>query len=135
MGYWSGARGYHHTASSNLYCALHEAARLALAEGLEARWERHARLGALLAEGLAALGLEVGVAPAHRLPQLTVVRIPEGVDDLAVRRALLERFGIEVGGGLGESKGRVWRIGLMGSGASARNVALVLAALRDVLGR
>jgi alanine-glyoxylate transaminase/serine-glyoxylate transaminase/serine-pyruvate transaminase len=135
MDYWSGPRGYHHTASSNLYCALHEAARLALVEGLEARWERHARLGAELAAGLAALGLELGVAAPQRLPQLTVVRIPEGVDDLAVRRALLERFGLEIGGGLGAFKGRVWRIGLMGAGASARNVALVLAALRDVLGR
>jgi alanine-glyoxylate transaminase/serine-glyoxylate transaminase/serine-pyruvate transaminase len=133
MGYWSGPRGYHHTASSNLYCALHEAARLALVEGLEARWERHARLGAELARGLGELGLELVVEPAHRLPQLTVVRIPAGVDDLQVRRTLLERYGIEIGGGLGDLKGKVWRLGLMGAGASPRNVALVLAALRELL--
>ncbi|HVS19863.1 MAG TPA: alanine--glyoxylate aminotransferase family protein [Planctomycetota bacterium] len=135
MGYWAGPRGYHHTASSNLYCALHEAARLALEEGLEARWQRHARLGAELATGLEALGLKLCVDAAHRLPQLTVVEIPEGVDDATVRGALLERFGIEIGGGLGAFKGRVWRIGLMGSGATPRNVALVLAALRAVLAR
>lgn len=135
MGYWGGPRGYHHTASSNLYYALHEAARLALEEGLEARWERHARLGAELAQGLESLGLELGVEAAHRLPQLTVVEIPEGVDDASVRSALLERFGIEIGGGLGAFKGKVWRIGLMGAGATSRNVALVLAALRAVLGR
>ena len=135
MDYWSGPRGYHHTASSNLYYALHEAARLVLVEGLAARWERHARLGAELAAGLQALGLELGVEPAARLPQLTVVRIPEGVDDARVRRELLERYGIEIGGGLGDFKGKVWRIGLMGSGASPRNVALVLAALGGVLGR
>lgn len=135
MDYWSGPRGYHHTASSNLYYALHEAARLVLVEGLAARWERHARLGAELAAGLQALGLELGVEPAARLPQLTVVRIPEGVDDARVRRDLLERYGIEIGGGLGDFKGKVWRIGLMGSGASPRNVALVLAALGAVLGR
>ena len=134
MGYWSGPRGYHHTASSNLYYALHEAARLALVEGLEARWERHARLGAELARGLGESGLELVVEPAHRLPQLTVVRIPEGVDDVAVRRALLERYGIEIGGGLGDFKGKVWRLGLMGAGASPRNVALLLAALRELLG-
>lgn len=134
MGYWGGPRGYHHTASSNLYYALHEAARLVLVEGLEERWQRHARLGAELAAGLRELGLELCVEPAHRLPQLTVVRIPDGADDVAVRRALLERFGIEIGGGLGASRGKVWRIGLMGAGASPRNVALVLAALRDVLG-
>lgn len=133
MNYWGGPRGYHHTASSNLFYALHEAARLALVEGLEARWERHARLGAELARGLGELGLGLRVEPEHRLPQLTVVDIPSGVDDLQVRRALLERYGIEIGGGLGEFKGKVWRLGLMGTGASPRNVALLLAALRELL--
>jgi len=135
MEYWGGARGYHHTASSNLFCALHEAARLALSEGLEARWERHRRLGTELAAGLSTLGLELAVEAAHRLPQLTVVRIPAGVDDLDVRRALLEHHGIEIGGGLGAFKGKVWRIGLMGAGASQANLSLVLSALREVLGR
>jgi len=133
MDYWGGPRGYHHTASSNLYAALHEAVRLALEEGLEARWERHRRMGAALVHGLEAMGLEV-VAPAqHRLPQLTAVRIPAGVQDVPVRKRLLEEFGIEIGGGLGPLKGQVWRIGLMGAGATRRNVALGLTALAGAL--
>jgi alanine-glyoxylate transaminase / serine-glyoxylate transaminase / serine-pyruvate transaminase len=133
MGYWSGPRGYHHTASSNLLYALHEAARLALEEGLEARWQRHRRMGAALAAGLEAMGLELAVAPQHRLPQLTAVRIPSGVDDGRVRTRLLAEYGIEIGGGLGAFKGRLWRIGLMGQGASPRNVALGLAGLAAAL--
>lgn len=133
MGYWGGPRGYHHTASSNLYYALHEAARLALEEGLEPRWERHARLGRALVQGLEAMGLEPLVRPEHRLPQLTAVRIPDGVDDGRVRKRLLERYGLEIGGGLGPLKGRLWRIGLMGCGATPRNVTLCLAALGECL--
>ena len=91
--------------------------------------------GRALQDGLEAMGLAL-VAPAdHRLPQLTTVRIPDGVDDLAVRKHLLERHGIEIGGGLGPFAGTVWRIGCMGHTARPRNVALVLAALADAMGR
>lgn len=133
MDYWDGPRGYHHTASSNLYYALHEAARLALEEGLEARWARHREMGERLARGLEALGLELLVPAGERLPQLTTVRIPAGVDDGRVRARLLADYGIEIGGGLGPFKGQVWRIGLMGSGASGRNVTLCLAAIEAAL--
>ena len=133
MDYWSGPRGYHHTASSNLLWALHEAVRLALEEGLEERWERHRRMGAALAAGLEVLGLELLAPPAHRLPQLTAVRIPEGLDDLRIRKRLLEEYGVEIGGGLGPLKGKAWRVGLMGCGATRRNVALALTALAGAL--
>ncbi len=133
MGYWGGAHAYHHTASSNLLCALHEAARLALEEGLEARWERHRRLGRALCAGLEALGLELLVPPEHRLPQLAAVRVPDGVDDAGVRQRLVADHGIEIGGGLGPLRGRLWRIGLMGSGATRKNVTVCLDALAATL--
>ncbi|HET7720927.1 MAG TPA: alanine--glyoxylate aminotransferase family protein, partial [Acidimicrobiales bacterium] len=103
--------------------------------GLAAAIARHEACGRQLQDGLEAMGLEL-VAPAgHRLPQLTTVRIPDGVDDLAVRKQLLERHGIEIGGGLGPFAGTVWRIGCMGHTARPRNVALVLAALAEAIGR
>jgi alanine-glyoxylate transaminase/serine-glyoxylate transaminase/serine-pyruvate transaminase len=131
--YWHGDHRYHHTASSNLFCALHEAARLVLQEGLAARYERHRKVARALWAGLEALGLELLVPEEHRLPQLTAVRIPAGVDDLAVRKALLAEYGIEIGGGLGPLAGKLWRIGLMGSGATPRNVLLALSALGSAL--
>ena len=136
-GYWSpeagGApRSYHHTAPINMLYALHEALRLALEEGLPARFERHARNAELLRAGLVDLGLELPVPEGERLNPLTVVTIPDGGDDARVRTELLERFGLEIGGGLGPMKGKVWRIGLMGAGSTERNVARCLAALRDV---
>jgi alanine-glyoxylate transaminase/serine-glyoxylate transaminase/serine-pyruvate transaminase len=133
LDYWGGARGYHHTMSSNLVVALHEAARLALAEGLAARFERHRALSAALVRGLQALGLEPLVPESERLPQLLAVRIPSGADDARVRSRLLREHGIEIGGGLGPLKGQVWRIGLMGHGCSRRNVLTVLAALGEAL--
>jgi alanine-glyoxylate transaminase/serine-glyoxylate transaminase/serine-pyruvate transaminase len=133
MSYWSAPNGYHHTASSNLILALHEAARLALEEGLEARWERHRRMGAALARGLEAIGIELVAPEECRLPQLTALRIPAGVDDLRVRKRLLEEYGVEIGGGLGPLKGKAWRIGLMGAGATRRNVILALSALSGAL--
>ncbi|MCC6406860.1 MAG: alanine--glyoxylate aminotransferase family protein [Planctomycetes bacterium] len=132
--YWHGDHLYHHTACSNLFAALHEATRLVLEEGLEARFARHARLSKALVAGLEGLGLEL-LVPAHqRLPQLLAVKIPDGVDDLAVRKALLAQYSIEIGGGLGALKGKIWRIGLMGSGATPRNVLLAVSALASVLG-
>ena len=131
--YWGGERLYHHTAPINMLYGLHEALRLALAEGLEARYERHATHSRALAAGLSALGLELPVPVEERLPPLTLVRIPQGVDDARSRRVLLESYGIEIGGGLGAFKGSAWRIGLMGASSSKRHVMLCLSALSDVL--
>ncbi len=131
--YWGGERAYHHTAPVNALYGLHEGLRVVLEEGLEARFERHRRLGGLLVRGLQERGLETLVAEPYRLPQLTVVQVPAGVDDLAVRRNLLERFGIEIGGGLGPLAGKIWRIGLMGETCRQENVMLFLSAVDEVL--
>ncbi len=131
--YWGGERAYHHTAPINMLYALHEAARLALEEGLEACAERHRRRGAELVAGLEALGLRMRVPMEIRLPQLTAVAIPDGVDDGAARRFLLEEFGVEIGGGLGPMAGNTWRIGLMGAGATRANVALCLSGIEAAL--
>lgn len=129
----TGARTYHHTAPVAMVLSLHAGLGAVLAEGLEAAQARHESCGRQLQDGLEALGLSL-VAPApHRLPQLTSVRIPEGVDDLAVRRHLLDRHGIEIGAGLGPFAGRAWRIGCMGHTARPRNVALLLTTLADAL--
>ncbi len=132
--YWGGDRAYHHTAPVNALYGLHEGLRVVLEEGLAPRYERHHRLGALLVQGLQERGLEPLVAEAYRLPQLTVVRVPAGVEDLAFRRGLLERFGIEIGGGLGPLAGMVWRIGLMGETCRKENVMLFLSAVDELLG-
>ncbi|QDU67831.1 pyridoxal-phosphate-dependent aminotransferase family protein [Engelhardtia mirabilis] len=131
--YWGGPRAYHHTAPINMLFGLHEALRLVLSEGLEPRFARHELNAHALWSGLEALGLELRVAEEHRLNPLTTVSIPDGIDDAAVRGRLLSEFGIEIGGGLGPMKGNTWRIGLMGSGSSRRNVHLVLSALATVL--
>lgn len=135
MGYWGGAakRAYHHTAPINALYALHESLLMLREEGLEAAWERHARHHRALVAGLEAMGLGMLVAPAHRLPQLNAVRVPDGVDEAAVRNRLLERYGIELGAGLGALAGKVWRIGLMGQSCSATNLTLCLSALETVL--
>jgi alanine-glyoxylate transaminase / serine-glyoxylate transaminase / serine-pyruvate transaminase len=131
--YWGASRVYHHTAPISMIYALHEALRLVHEEGLEARWARHERNHLALAAGLEALGLEMPVAPEHRLPMLNSVGVPEGVDEAAVRGALLSRHGIEIGAGLGPLKGKVWRIGLMGESSTPANVFLVLTALGEAL--
>ena len=133
--YWGPERTYHHTAPISLTFALYEALRMIAEEGLEARWARHRANAELLWSGLEALGLALHVPAAHRLPSLTTVRIPEGVDESAVRARLLSEYGIEIGGGLGELKGRVWRIGLMGHSSRPENVTLLLGALGRLLGR
>lgn len=132
--YLGGERAYHHTAPISSAYALFEALRIVLEEGLDARHERHRRNHALLRAGLEELGFEFVVAPEYRLPMLNAVRLPDGVDDAAVRRKLLNDYNIEVGGGLGAFKGKVWRIGLMGHSCTANNVNVLLAALRDLLG-
>jgi alanine-glyoxylate transaminase/serine-glyoxylate transaminase/serine-pyruvate transaminase len=131
--YWSEERFYHHTAPVTMIYALREALRLIQEEGLEARWARHLKNHQTLKTGLAALGIGYAAADGHQLPMLNAVRIPAGVDDAAARKALLSRFGIEIGGGLGEFKGKAWRIGLMGYSSRANNVLLFLAALEECL--
>lgn len=132
--YFGGQRVYHHTAPVNMIMALHASLRLALEEGLQARYARHRTQADALHRGLGNLGLELIVAPSDRLPPLTLVRIPDGVDDAAVRRTLLQDHGLEIGGGLGEFKGKAWRIGLMGASATPRHVELCLGALGSALG-
>lgn len=131
--YWDKERFYHHTAPITMIYAIREGLRLLHEEGLQARWDRHMRNHRALKAGLQALGLEYSAAEGHQLPQLNAVKVPPGVDDLACRKRLLEEFGIEVGGGLGDFKGKVWRIGLMGYNSRPNSVLLVLAALEQVL--
>jgi alanine-glyoxylate transaminase/serine-glyoxylate transaminase/serine-pyruvate transaminase len=131
--YWGQERFYHHTAPITMLYALREALRLVQEEGLAARFARHQLHHRALKAGLAALGICYAAVEGHQLPQLNAVWIPTGADDLTTRRMLLERFGIEIGGGLGDFKGKVWRIGLMGYSCRANNVLLFLAALEQCL--
>jgi alanine-glyoxylate transaminase/serine-glyoxylate transaminase/serine-pyruvate transaminase len=131
--YWGQDRAYHHTAPINMNFALHQALRLVLTEGLENRHARHLRNHKALKAGLKALGIEYPVAEPHQLPMLNLVLIPAGVDDAAVRKQLLDEFGIEIGSGLGPLKGKAWRIGLMGETSTPNNVLLLLAALERCL--
>jgi alanine-glyoxylate transaminase/serine-glyoxylate transaminase/serine-pyruvate transaminase len=131
--YWDSRRAYHHTAPISMVYALHEALALVLEEGLEARWARHERNGRALQDGFEAMGLALHADAANRLPVLTTVRIPEGVNDAEVRGALLKRHGIEIGGGLGELRGKVWRVGLMGESSTPGNVLLFLNSLGRIL--
>jgi alanine-glyoxylate transaminase/serine-glyoxylate transaminase/serine-pyruvate transaminase len=133
MRYWGGDRFYHHTAPISMNYALREALALVVEEGLEARFERHMRHHRALKAGLAAMGIGYVPAEGFQLPQLNCIRIPEGVDDLAVRKRLLGDWGIEIGGGLGALKGQAWRIGLMGHSSRPATVTLVLAALETCL--
>ena len=131
--YWGKERTYHHTAPISSNFALYEGLRIVAEEGLEARWARHRRNAERLWTGLEALDLTLHIPLSHRLPTLTTVRVPEGVDEAQVRRALLEDFNIEIAGGLGELKGKVWRIGLMGHSSTPENVDLLLNALERIL--
>jgi alanine-glyoxylate transaminase/serine-glyoxylate transaminase/serine-pyruvate transaminase len=131
--YWGEERFYHHTAPISMIYGLREALRLVHEEGLGRRFERHTLNHRALRAGLAALGISYASASGASLPMLNAIRAPDGADDLAVRRQLLHQFGIEIGGGLGEFKGKVWRIGLMGHSSRANNVLLVLAALEQCL--
>jgi len=128
-------RTYHHTAPTAMVASLHGGLTRILEEGLDAVWARHQAAGDALQAGLEEMGLELFAAEGSRLPELTTVKVPEGVDSAAVRKELLERHGIEVGAGAGAYASSVWRIGLMGRNARPDAVLLVLAALRDVLGR
>jgi alanine-glyoxylate transaminase/serine-glyoxylate transaminase/serine-pyruvate transaminase len=130
-----GQRTYHHTAPVAMVASLHAGLTRVLEEGLDAVNARHHEAGQLLQKGLEEMGLELFAQEGARLPELTTVKVPEGVDSAAVRRELLERFDLEIGAGAGEYAASVWRIGLMGPNASPDAALLVLAALKDVLGR
>lgn len=131
--YWGQERAYHHTAPISMNYALHEALRLVLEEGLEARWKRHRENHLLFKAGLAQLGLSIASQEGHQLWQLNAVTVPTGVDEAAVRKRLLSDFNIEVGAGLGPFKGKIWRIGLMGETSKRENVQTILAALKNCL--
>jgi alanine-glyoxylate transaminase/serine-glyoxylate transaminase/serine-pyruvate transaminase len=126
-------RRYHHTAPIVMIYSLHAGLGAVLDEGLEAVWERHRRVGARLHQELPGLGFRLAAEHGHQLPELTAAWLPEGADDAALRKALLETYGIEVGGGLGEFAGKAWRIGLMGHSARDRSVTALLGALRELL--
>jgi alanine-glyoxylate transaminase/serine-glyoxylate transaminase/serine-pyruvate transaminase len=131
--YWGNERKYHHTAPINMNYALREALRLIAEEGLEARFARHLLNHRALVAGVEAMGLSMLVAEGERLPMLNAVCIPDGADDLKVRKALLNDFGMEIGGGLGDLAGKVWRVGIMGHASRRRNVVLFLSALETIL--
>lgn len=130
--YWV-RRKYHHTISAPLIYALHEAIVAVQEEGLEARWGRHRRNHTALAAGLEALGVSLLPPESERLWTLNAVRVPDGIDEAAVRARLLEEFGIEVGAGLGPLAGKIWRVGLMGAGSTLSNILLFLSAFERVL--
>ena len=131
--YWGKERTYHHTAPISANYALYEALSIVAEEGLEARWSRHRRNAERLWQGLENLGLTLHVPIAYRLPTLTTVRVPEGVDETQVRLRLLNEYNIEIGGGLGELKGKVWRVGLMGYSSSPENIDLLTDAFERLL--
>jgi len=132
--YWAGAkRAYHHTGPVSMIYSIHEALRIVLEEGLEKRFERHYRNHLVLRDGLEAMGFEFIVAPQYRLPMLNAVRIPVGFDDAVIRGKLLNEYNIEIGSGLGEFAGKVWRIGLMGESSKVNYINRLLHALRQIM--
>lgn len=131
--YWGQERAYHHTAPISMNYALYEALRVVLNEGLEARWKRHQENHERLKAGLAKLGLGLASQPGHRLWQLNAVSVPDGVNESEVRQKLLLKYGIEIGGGLGPLKGKIWRVGLMGESSQAEYVDQFIAAMTELL--
>ena len=132
-GYLGSERKYHHTAPINMVYALHEGLRLIREEGLDARYARHARVGRRLQEALVERGFRLFAQEGHRLPQLTSALLPDGIAEGPLRRRILDEFGIEIGGGLGAAKGKLWRIGLMGHGARDTSIDRLLGAVDAVL--
>ena len=135
LGYWGAGskRSYHHTAPVNSLYALHEALIILQEEGLENSWARHALNHNALKAGLESLGIGFIVNESARLPQLNAVSIPEGIDEAAVRTQLLNDYNIEIGAGLGQLAGKVWRIGLMGFSSNPSNVRALLGAMEACL--
>ena len=136
-GYWGGGakRAYHHTAPINMLYALDEGLRILQQEGLENAWKRHADNHQKLRAGLEAMGLEFYVEEQYRLPQLNAVKVPEGVDEAAVRAFLLKEYNLEIGAGLGPLAGKIWRIGLMGASCTDRHIQLCLDGMKAALAK
>jgi len=132
--YWGQERVYHHTAPISMNYAIHEALRLVLEEGLEKRWKRHEQNHLALKRGIEAMKLQIASQAGHQLWQLNAISVPSGADEAAVRKRLLEEFGIEVGAGLGPLKGKIWRVGLMGENSRPDVVETFLGAMKKVLG-
>ena len=131
MRYWGEDRFYHHTAPINMTYALNEALRIILEEGIEKRWERHWANARRFWAALETMGMKLVVEEKYRLPSLTTYYTPEGVDEAKVRKYLMDKYKIEIGGGLGELKGKIHRVGLMGVNASPAKMTLLTAALCD----
>ena len=131
--YWSETRAYHHTSPISMTYGLRESLRMMMEEGIDERLKRHARTSAALRAGVEALGLQVLADPQYRLNPLTAALIPDGVDEAFVRRKLITDYNIEIGAGLGDLQGKVWRIGLMGESARESNVFAFLSALERIL--
>jgi alanine-glyoxylate transaminase / serine-glyoxylate transaminase / serine-pyruvate transaminase len=132
--YWTGAkRAYHHTAPISMFYAAHEALRMVHEEGLENRIKRHRQNHEILRDGLEAIGLEFIVEPKFRLPMLNAVKIPQGFDDVTVRSRLLNEYNIEIGAGLGDFAGKIWRIGLMGESCTINHINMLLSALKQIM--
>jgi alanine-glyoxylate transaminase/serine-glyoxylate transaminase/serine-pyruvate transaminase len=131
--YWGNERLYHHTAPISMNYALHEALRVVLEEGLEAAWRRHRRVHETFIGEMRKLEIEPAVAEPIRAPMINTVKIPDGVDDAKVRQRLYDDFNIEIGAGLGPLKGKIWRVGLMGHGATEENVELLAKALKQLI--
>jgi alanine-glyoxylate transaminase/serine-glyoxylate transaminase/serine-pyruvate transaminase len=131
--YWGEERVYHHTAPASMFYALREGLGIIFEEGLEARFKRHQLLGDRLKMELEGFGFKLFAQEGYRLPMLTSVILPDWVEDLPVRKRLLDDYNIEVGGGLGPLKGKIWRVGLMGETCKMQNIMCLLGALRDIL--
>lgn len=131
--YWGSERVYHHTAPISMLFGLREGLRIILEEGLERRFERHQNVGDYLKSKIVELGFDLFVEEGYRLPMLTSVVLPSGVEDTSTRARLLKDYGIEVGVGLGKTKGKIWRIGLMGETCTKNNVDLLISALKDIM--
>jgi alanine-glyoxylate transaminase/serine-glyoxylate transaminase/serine-pyruvate transaminase len=132
--YWGPDRLYHHTAPITMNYALYEALRIVVEEGLEARWRRHRINAAAFHAGVRAMGLQLAAQEGYRLPQLTSIAVPAGIDEARVRAELLRLYNIEIAAGLGPLKGKIWRVGLMGEGSRRENVMLLLNALEEIIG-
>jgi alanine-glyoxylate transaminase / serine-glyoxylate transaminase / serine-pyruvate transaminase len=132
--YWTGSkRAYHHTGPISMIYSIYEALRIVHEEGLEARFKRHRENHERLRDGLESMGFEFLVAPEYRLPMLNAVKIPQGYDDATVRGRLLNEYNIEIGAGLGDFAGKVWRIGLMGESSTLNHINILLGALKEIM--
>jgi alanine-glyoxylate transaminase/serine-glyoxylate transaminase/serine-pyruvate transaminase len=131
--YWGEERGYHHTAPASMFYALREGLRIVFEEGLEARFQRHQAMGDRLKMELESLGFRLFAQEGYRLSVLTSVYLPKGVEDAPTRKRLLDDYNIEIGGGLGQLKGKIWRIGLMGETCRLQNILQLMGALKDIL--